>query len=80
MTKAQNLEAVKPHDEISSPVSDEWKVRVYGDVAVVMGRYTYKMQLAGKEVTVQERFTDTWVKRAGRWQCVAGHNSTVVQK
>ena len=81
MTKAQNLETVKSHkEEISSSVSDEWKVRVYGGAAVVLGRYTYKMQLEGKEVTVHERFTDTWVKRAGRWQCVAGHNSIVVQK
>ena len=30
MTKAQNLETVKSHkEEISSSVSDEWKVRVY---------------------------------------------------
>jgi hypothetical protein len=77
--KAQFFEVVKSLD-ISSPVSDEWKVRVYGNVAVVMGRYTYKKQSAGHEVTGQERFTDTWVKRAGRWQCVAMHASEIAQK
>lgn len=78
-TKAQILELVKS-DERSSAISDDWKVRVYGDVVVVMGRYTFKMQLEGKEVTGQERFTDTWVKRAGRWQCVAAHTSRIAQK
>jgi len=80
-TKAQLIEMVKSHkEEMLSFVIDEWKVRVYGDVAVVTARITVKMQLAGKEMTDQSRFTDTWVKRAGRWQCVAGHNSTIAQK
>jgi ketosteroid isomerase-like protein len=80
-TKAQYIEYVKSSkEEILSLVIDEWKVGVYGDAAVVMGRTTMKMQSAGKEMTYQVRFTDTWVKRAGRWQCVAAHNSTIAQK
>jgi len=80
-TKAQYFEYAKSiKEEILSFEMDEWKVRVYGDAAVVMGRGTMKMRLAGKETTNQWRFTDTWVKRAGRWQCVAGHNSTIPQK
>jgi uncharacterized protein (TIGR02246 family) len=80
-TKAQYIEYVKSiKEEILPPVIDEWKVRVYGDAAVVMARVTIKMRLAGKETTNQSRFTDTWIKRDGRWQCVAGHNSTIAQK
>jgi ketosteroid isomerase-like protein len=80
-TKAQILEFVKSREEeLLSFVMDERKVRVYGDVAVVMCRNTYKMRSAGKETTDQVRFTDTWIKREGRWQCVAAHNSTVAQK
>jgi ketosteroid isomerase-like protein len=80
-TKAQYFEYVKTiKEEILSFVGDEWQVRVYGDAAVVMGRGTMKTRLAGKETTNQWRFTDTWVKRAGRWQCVAAHNSTIAQK
>jgi hypothetical protein len=45
-----------------------------------MARNTYKMRLEGKETTGQIRFTDTWIKRDGRWQCVAAHNSTIAQK
>jgi len=80
-TRAQYFEYVETiKEEILSFVMDEWTVRVYGDAAVVMGRGTMKMRLAGKETTNQWRFTDTWIKRAGRWQCVAGHNSTITQK
>jgi ketosteroid isomerase-like protein len=80
-TKAQIIELVKSRtEELLSFVMDEWNVRVYGDVAVVMARNTYKMRLEGKETTGQIRFTDTWIKRDGRWQCVAAHNSTIAQK
>jgi hypothetical protein len=81
LTKAQLIELVKSREEeILSWAIDEWKVGVYGDAAVVMARNTMKMRSAGKEATTQNRFTDTWIKRDGRWQCVAAHNSTIAQK
>ena len=80
-TKAQYLEFVRSmKEEILSFVMDEWQVRVYGDAGVVMARSTTKTRLAGKETTNQLRFTDIWVKRDGRWKCVAAHNSTIAQK
>lgn len=79
-TKAQYLELVKSLENYLSFVMDEWNVHVYGDTAVAMARVTVKMRSAGQETTSQSRFTDTWVKRDGRWQCVAGHNSTIAQK
>jgi ketosteroid isomerase-like protein len=79
-TKAELLEYIKTNKEESSIVPDEWKVRVYGDAAVVTGRNTRKVKSEGKEVTSQDRFTDTWIRRDGRWMCVAAHNSTVAQK
>jgi ketosteroid isomerase-like protein len=65
---------------IRSQVIAEMKVRVYGDAAVVTGRDIIKEMHEGKEISRQERWTDTWVKRAGRWQCVAGHSSEIAQK
>jgi len=80
-TKAQYFEFVKSmKEEILSFAMDEWQVRVYGDAGVVMARSTTKTRLAGKETTNQLRFTDIWVKRDGRWKCVAAHNSTIAQK
>jgi len=81
MTKADDLELIKSGDSvITSWVKDEMKVRVYGDAAVVTGRDTIKETYKGKDTSDQYRFTDTWVKRAGRWQCVAAHSSVIAKK
>jgi len=77
-TKAQCLSLGKSgEDVITSLASDDWKVRVYGDVAVVMARHTIKETFKGKDVSGQYRTTDTWVKLSGRWQCVATHSSKI---
>ncbi len=79
--KAQEMAILKSGEEaVASAVSDDFKVRIYGDTAVVTYRWTYKGQLKGKESTGQERDTDTWVRRGGRWQCVAAHASRIAQK
>ena len=80
-TKAQSLATLKSgEDVVTSWVVDEMKVRVYGDAAVVTGRSTIKETYKGEDVSGQYRWTDTWVKRAGGWQCVAGHSSEIVKK
>src|ERR1700730_3815818 len=47
----------------------DMKVHVYGDAAVVTGNGHLKGTENGKPVDEQIRFTDTWVKRDGRWVC-----------
>jgi len=80
-TKAQNLAAIKSGElKIPSMVTDDMKVRIYGDAAVVTGRNTAKATLKGKDVSGQERWTDTWIKRDGRWRCVATHSSKIATK
>jgi ketosteroid isomerase-like protein len=74
----RSLDSVK--DITMSYVTTEVKVRVYGDAAVVTGLDTIKETNKGKEVNRQERWTNTWVKRSGQWQCVAGHSSEIAQK
>jgi ketosteroid isomerase-like protein len=80
-TKARNLALVKSGDDvITSWVLAEMKVRIYGDAAVVSGCDTIKETYKGEDITSQNRWTHTWVKRSGRWQCVAGHSSEIAQK
>ena len=80
-TKAQDLAEVKSGVyAITSSVQDEIKVRVYGDMAVVTGRSTNKGQYKGKDISGQYRWTDTFIKRDGRWLCVATHSSRIAQK
>lgn len=81
VTKADNLAFAKSgEDVITSWVPADMKVRVYGDAAVVTGLQTIKDTYKGEDVSGQERWTHTWVKLAGRWQCVAGHSSEIAQK
>jgi len=48
--------------------TDEVKVRVYGDAAVIIGRVTVKRRNGSEN---QSRYTTIWVKRQNRWQVVA---------
>ena len=53
--------------------SEDFRVRVYGDSAVVIGVTRTKGKFMGQEFSTQERATDVFVKRDGRWQCVLTH-------
>ncbi len=60
-----------PTTIIESAVSDNFDVRVYKDMAVLIARDTIKLQRNGVAVIEVYRYMDVWVKRGGRWQCVA---------
>ena len=80
-TKAEELALVKSTETtITSAAADDFRVRVYGDAAVVTFRLTFKKPVDGKETTGRERFTNTWIRRDGRWQCVAVHYSRIALK
>jgi len=80
-TKAQDLETLKSGEAVTtSYVVDDWQLRVCEDAAVITGRTTIKETWKGKDTSGQYRFTDTWVKRAGRWQLLASHTSKIAQK
>jgi ketosteroid isomerase-like protein len=53
--------------------SEDLRVRVYGDSAVVTAVTQTKGKFMGQEFSAQERATDVFVKRDGRWQCVLTH-------
>jgi ketosteroid isomerase-like protein len=58
---------------------DDYKVQVIGDTAIVTGRSTIKGVRDGKELSGQERWTDVFVRRSGRWQAVATHSSRIAR-
>jgi ketosteroid isomerase-like protein len=81
LTKAQMLAELKSgEDVVSSVVNHDMKVRVYGDAAVVTGHSTYKETVQGNDISGEYRWTDTWIRKDGRWQCVADHASRVAHK
>jgi ketosteroid isomerase-like protein len=80
-TKAQFLAGLKSGEgEVISFTLDNMKARIYGDAAVVTGRMTAKQRFQGKDISGQYQCTDMLIKKAGRWQCVATHISTITQK
>ena len=50
--------------------SDDIRVRVYGDSAVVSAITRSKGKFMGQEFTTHERSTDVFVRRDGQWRCV----------
>ncbi len=75
-TKAEEKELVQapPASVKVSLTNEDVQVRVYGDTAIVTGRIVSKVQGG---LNFQSRFTDTFVKRNGRWQVVARHYSRI---
>ncbi len=60
----------------SAGVSD-LKVRTFGNTAVATGMMTIKGTYKGQDISGKYRYTDTWVKRNGKWQAVASQASKV---
>jgi hypothetical protein len=56
---------------------DDVEARVFGDAAVVTGRTHGVGEFNDTPYDVVIRFTDTFVRRDGRWQAVASHASLV---
>src|SRR5262245_20229226 len=59
---------------------DDYKVHLFGDTAVVAGRSTSKGTRDGKDYSAQERFTDVFMRRDGRWQAISTHSSRVASR
>ena len=55
----------------------EMEVRDYGNFAVVIVRITTTGKWEGKPFSANHRYTDVFVRRAGRWQCIAGAGAPV---
>lgn len=57
--------------QIESLEIDDVRVRVFGSCAVVTGTTRAKGRYKGSSMSVTLRFTDVFMRRAGRWQVVA---------
>jgi ketosteroid isomerase-like protein len=60
-------------------VSENFRIKVYGTVGIVMGTYHEKGKYKGKVFDRRGRFTDTWIKLNGTWHCVTSHDSLPVK-
>jgi ketosteroid isomerase-like protein len=58
----------------------EVKVRVYGDAAVVSGRYHVKLTHSGHKIDDRVRVTEVYVRQGGKWQCVSTQVTSIAGK
>lgn len=72
-TKREFLTSLKSsgYQAPSQAVTEQSKVDVYGNSALVLGIFRTQSKEKGKSVIRRERFLDTWVNLNGTWKCVA---------
>jgi len=79
--RARFLEVIKSgaltHDMMES---EDFRVRVYADAAVVTAITSTKGKFMWQEFSTRERATDVFVRRDGRWQCVLTHLTRFAKK
>jgi ketosteroid isomerase-like protein len=57
--------------------SDELFVRVYGNTAVVVGRWQARGVNAGRSFDYQARYVSVWVRRDGEWRMVSDQSTPI---
>jgi uncharacterized protein (TIGR02246 family) len=57
--------------------SDEHDVRVYGEAAVVIGRWRGRGVNSGQPFDYSARYVSVWVRRDGRWQMVTDQSTEI---
>lgn len=77
--KVQSIEGLKIDTAIyESSIPYDMDFRFYGDAVVVVGRTRDKGKTKdGAEFTAEFRWTDVFIKKDGRWQCVAAQVARV---
>ncbi len=76
--KARELALTTEFDQqVESAIQDEFTVRVYRETAVVWFTLRLVGIRQGQRAEVTFRYTDVWVLRDGRWQCVSTQSTRV---
>jgi hypothetical protein len=78
LNKSQYLDNTLKSDVRDEQINnDGMTVRIYGNAAVVNGAYRDKGIERGKPFSRRGRFTDTWIRQNGTWQCVASQSTLI---
>ena len=73
-SKAESLTALETNEvHFESTRSDDVKVCINGDTAVVTGRSTFRGRYKGWSMAGRYQYTDVLVKRHGTWKAVGSH-------
>jgi ketosteroid isomerase-like protein len=78
-TKAEVIAGLKSGNiRYQAAKTEELKVILHGDAAVVSGRWRGRFVNQDKKtIDLLERFTNFYVRERGQWRCVASHGSAI---
>lgn len=78
VTKAEMIAMAKSGDvKVEKGQSDNVKIRLYGNTALVTGRWTEKSTNKGKPFAGTMQYTTVYVKKNGKWQIVSDHGTMI---
>jgi ketosteroid isomerase-like protein len=76
--KAKELAlAIQFNQQVESAVQEDFAVRIYRDTAVVWFTLRVMGVRQGQRTELLLRYTDVWIVRDGRWQCVSSQSTRV---
>jgi len=76
VSKAECIRDLESYDLTWESVAvKDVQVRVYGDTAIVTGRFLGKGRYKGRPLDERQRYTSVLIKRHGRWQIISEHCS-----
>jgi ketosteroid isomerase-like protein len=76
--RAALIQGIKDSEATIEPFeTTDVVVRIYGDTAVLTGRFLQKATYKGQSFSGQFRYTDVYVKREGIWRAVSAHTSRI---
>jgi ketosteroid isomerase-like protein len=79
--KAKELAlATQFNQQVESAVQEDFAVRIYRDTAVVWFTLRVMGVRQGQRAELMLRYTDVWVVRDGRWQCVSSQSTRVATR
>jgi ketosteroid isomerase-like protein len=79
--KAKELALIAAFNQrVESAVQDEFTIKVFGNTAVVWFTLRLVGFKQGQRSELTLRYTDVWIMRDGRWQCVSAHSTRVTAK
>jgi ketosteroid isomerase-like protein len=78
--KAKEISLTRDFNQrVDSAQQDEFRVKLYGDTAVVWFSLHLIGPRQGQPVQVDLRYVDVFIWRANRWQCVSSQSTKVIK-
>ena len=79
--KAKELALAEQFNQaVESAIQDDFTVRTYRDTAVVWFTLHATGIKQGQRAELKLRYTDVWVMRDGRWQCVSSQSTRIAPR